>query len=363
MRPLSLLLPLLASGCFQADAEIRWLERFGFAWTGFNHRVSYLHWELASDGLDMAIIGGASSTSYVPALPDGCDPETCDELPFDDTSTVSFGWGVTSTGLAVGSLDATVIATPAGGAESLEIPLNRRGRGEVAVILQAVTVDTDYGLTGGDDCYVPSLGWHPRRIALSLAEPTLSDDGMTARVTLNGSFEAGLSFEEYRACQDEVIDELQVPITVRAMAIASPDGVERLPVEHQLQYDFSGNQFDPEEQPDPELADRPLSLSWDEAIAGWSALDFHFHGEDPDLRGAYLRSLAVGLSVGEGWASGHATNYSPGTQLSDFSYTFSGEVSALPADGEVSWGQASFDEIEAELDDGARPVIHHEGWK
>jgi hypothetical protein len=363
MRLLPMLMPLLASGCFQADAEITWLERFGFTWTGFNHRVSYLHWDLPEDGLDMAIIGGASSTNYVPPLPDGCDPEACDELPFDDTTSVSFGWGTTTTGLAVGSLDATVLATPTGGEQALEIPLNRKGKGEVVVILQALTVDTDHELTGGESCYIPSLGWHPRRVAVALADPALSDDGQSVHVSLQGSFEAGLSFEEYRACQDEVIDELQVPITVRALAIVSPEGADRVQVDHGLYYEFSGNQFDPEEQPDPDLADRPITLSWDQAIAGWSAVDFRFHAEDQDLRGAYLRSLAVELSTEEGWASGHATNFSPGTQLSDFSYDFTGQVSAVPADGEVSWGQASFDDIEAELDDDARPVIHHQGWK
>lgn len=363
MRPLPLLLPLLASGCFQADAEISWLERFGFSWTGFNHRVSYLHWDLAHDGLDMAIIGGASSTNYVPELPDGCDPEACDELPFDDTSAVNFGWGSTTTAMAVGSLDATVVATPAGAEEILEIPLNRKGKGEVVVILQALTIDTDHTLSGGDSCYIPSLGWHPRRVAVALADATLSDDGQSVQVSLQGAFEAGLSFEDYRACQDEVIDQLQVPISVRALAIASPDGADRVQVDHGLYYEFSGNQFDPEEQPDPELADRTITLSWDETIAGWSALDLRFHEEDEDLRGAYLRSMSLDLGVEEGWASGHANNYSPGTQLSDFSYAFTGEVSAVPADAEITRGQASFDELEAELDDDARPVIHHEGWK
>ena len=363
MRPLTLLLPLLATGCLGDDHEITWLEGFGFAWTGFNHRVSYLHFEADEAGLEMAVIGGASSTSYVPDLPAGCDEETCSELPFEDTTTVSIGWGHSTTRLAVGSADVTVIATPSGAETTLEIPLEGRGRGQAAVMLQAFTLDTDYELAGGAGCYIPMLGWHPRHIALSLVDPQLSDDGSAVTVTVQGSFEAGLSFEEYRACQDEVVTEAQVPITARVMAVATPDGLERHSVAHQQSYEFSGNQFDPEEQPDPELTDRPLALSWDQAIAGWSSLDFHFHEDDADLRGAYLRSLAVGLDAEQGWASGHATNYSPGTQLSDFGYRFEGEVTAVQADGEVEWGTASFHEIEAELDDDARPVLHHEGWK
>ena len=292
-----------------------------------------------------------------------CDPETCDELPFEDTSEVTIGWGSTTTSFAVGSVEATVIATPSGGEQELSIPLNQRGSGDVGVLIQALTVDTDHALVGGDACYIPSLGWHPRRLAMALVDPVLSSDGASVELTLTGQFEAGYSFEEYRACQDEVVDELQVPITVRVLAIATPSGLERHSVEHLLEYDFSGNQFDPEEQPDPDLAERPLTLSWASAIAGWSALDFGFHQDDPDLRGAYLRTMDVGLDADQGWASGHATNYSPGTQLSDFSYSFVGEVTALEADTVVSTGSATYTEIEAELDDDHRPVIHHQAWK
>jgi len=363
MRRIVLLIPLLATGCFGEDVEISWLRGFGFGWTGFNHRVSYLHFAVEDDGLDMAIIGGASSTNYVPDLPEGCDPDACDELPFDDTSSVTIAWGRTTTSLATGSAEATVFATPTGGQQSLEIPLEGRGKGHAAVMLQALTVDTDYALSGGDDCYIPMLGWHPRHMAVSLVDPQLSDDGKSVTVTLKGSFEAGYSFEEYRACQDDVVEEAQVPITVRVLAIATPNGLEQHGLQHDLHYEFTGNQFDPEEQPDPPLEERALALSWDDAIAGWSAIDFRFDEDDPDLRGAYLRTLSVGFDPAEGWASGHASNYSPGTQLSDFGYAFEGQITAVEADGAMEWGSATFDEIEAELDDDARPVLHHQGWK
>ncbi len=362
MRSSISILVLLAVGC-TPPSEVTWLERFGFTWTGFNHRVSYLHWDLVEDGMDMAIIGGASSTSYVPPLPAGCEEETCSELPFEDTSSITIGWGRTTTSLATGSAEALVIATPTGGTTTIDIPLTRRGGGDVAVVLQALTVDTDHELVGGQGCYVPMLGWHPRRLALALRDPQLSDDGMSVTATLEARFEAGLSFEEYRACQDEVIDELQVPVTARVLAVVSPDGVEQRGLAHGATYAFSGNQFDPEEQPEPSLEDRALELPWDQSIAGWSSLDFRFHDDDPDLRGAYLRSLDVGFDLGEGWGSGHATNYSPGTQLSGFQYEFEGTISAVQADDSVEWGSATFDEVEAELDDDARPVIHHQGWR
>jgi hypothetical protein len=361
MRTLLALLPSLLLGC-APETEISWLRGFGYGWTGFNHRVSYLHWELANDGLDMAIIGGASSTAYVPPLPEGCDEELCSELPFEDTSTVDFSWARATTRQAVGVAEATVVANPGGAQTQLEIPLSTRGKGEAAVMLQALVVDTDHELAGGPDCFIPMLGWHPRRLALALVDPQLSPDGHSVTVTLEGHFESGLSFEEYRACQDEVIDEAQVPITARVLAIASSEG-ERHTISHGQYYPFSGNQFSPEEQPDPDSSERPLSLGWDQAIAGWSALDFRFHQDDTELRGAYLRTLSVHLDEEQGWASGHATNYSPGTQLSDFEYHFEGEVTALPADGEIERGSARFEQLEAELDDDARPVVHHQGWK
>jgi hypothetical protein len=359
-QPLSLL-ALLAVGC-APEAEITWLERFGFAWTGFNHRVSYLHFGVDDAGVDAAVIGGASSTYYSPELPEGCDEETCSELPFSDSSEVTIGWGRSTTRLASGVAEASLVVTPAGDELEIEIPLHRKGRGEAAVMLQSFELDTDHELAGGPDCYLPSLGWHPRRIALELGEPRLREDGGAVVVTVSGWFEAGYSFEEYRACQDEVVVEAQVLMTVRVLALVSPGDVDRHTVEHGVHYAFSGNPYDPGEQPDPDLAERPLALPWEQAIAGWSALDFRFHEDDADLRGAYIRSLSVGLDLDDGWASGHATNYSPLTQLSDFSYRFTGEVTALEADGATSNGQVHFEDLGAELSEDNRPEIHHQDW-
>ncbi len=360
MRVCVLLLPLLASGCLDEETTLYWLEGFGFGWTGFNHRVSYMHFDVDEGGLDFAVIGGASSTSYVPDLPTGCDEETCSELPFEDSTTVDLAWGTTTSNLPAGSATATVIATPEGGETTVEIPLSSKGKGQAVALLQSFALDTDYALTGGDACYIPSLGWHPRRIALDLADPTLSSDGRSVLLTLTAAFEAGLSFEEYRSCQDEVIGEEQVAIDVRILGLVARDGSDTQDLDQAMSYEFSGNQFDPEEQPDPDLEDRPLTLDIDPAIVGWSALDFRFHEQDETLRGAYLRTLSVGLDTDEGWASGHASNYSPGTQLSDFTYTFAGTVAAVQTDSSVVHGRASYDEVEAALDDDNRPEVQHE---
>ncbi len=360
MRPSILLFSLLAAGCQEEEATLVWLEGFGFGWTIVNHRLSYVHFDADEDGVDYAVIGGASSTGYAPELPTGCDEDLCGELEFEDSTSVEIAWGTTTTRMAHGSTLGSVLATPSGGETELTIPLSRTGEGEPAALLQSLVLDTDHALAGGDSCYIPSLGWHPRRIAVELADPTLSSDGESLNVTLRAHFEAGLSFEEYRACQDEVVGEEQVLVTVEVLGLVSPDGVQQRQPSHDMAYEFSGNSLSPEEQPDPELSDRPLTLEQDPAIVGWSAFDFHFHEQDETMRGAYLRSWSVDMDVEQGWASGHATNYSPGTQLSEFTYTFSGTVTAVPTEAEVEHHRSVFDEVEAELDDDDRPVVHHE---
>ena len=55
----------------------------------------------------------------------------------------------------------------------------------------------------------------------------------------------------------------------------------------------------------------------------------------PDHRGAYLRSLAFGIDGDGGSASGSATNRSPGTQLTGFSYTFDGTVVGARVAGDI----------------------------
>jgi hypothetical protein len=50
-------------------------------------------------------------------------------------------------------------------------------------------------------------------------------------------------------------------------------------------------------------------------------------------------------------ASGAATNYSPGTQLSAFDYSFTGTVSAIPGAFDVE-RRAAIDEVDIDVTDG-----------
>jgi hypothetical protein len=182
-------------------------------------------------------------------------------------------------------------------------------------------------------------------------------------VDLTATFEAGLSLEEYRACQDDEVGQEQVPVTVRMLALATAEGLAPTALDQSMSYPWNGNPYAPDEQPPPDLSERGIDVPWDSTIAGWSQLDFTFMLEDEERRGAYLRTLSVGLDQDEGWASGHATNYSPGTQISAFDYRFQGEVWMLATDDVVETGSASFEEVPAELNEDHRPVIFTEGWE
>jgi hypothetical protein len=92
-------------------------------------------------------------------------------------------------------------------------------------------------------------------------------------------------------------------------------------------------------------------------LLGWSQFDFRFHVDDPDDRGAYLRTVSVDADLATTTASGHATNYSPGSQLSGFDYAFSGTVRGMEVDGEVERGLV-VETVPVDLREDGTPEIH-----
>ena len=326
-----------------------WLETFDYQWDLFNHRLSYLS-VLATDPPEVAVVGGTSTTGQPADLAPECkaDEDSCREFPAYDDSLVTVGYGritTTEASFAVATAQAVV---PAGGTTvTLTAPAPDRS-GSVSAVLQGFGLDTAHALSGGDACYKPEYGWHPRRIAVVLGEPTLTGDQLSVDVTMH--FVAGNTEDPDRVCIDDVNEQAQVPMTATVLFVVGPEATD-VPIARDATFAFSGNAFDPGEQVPPDPV--PLGLSG-EGIKGWSALDWTFNPGNAAERGAYLRTLVASIDGDE--ANGTATNFSPFTQLHDFSFTFEGTVTHVPL------ADATHDRVSGRLPTGVdasgRPVIY-----
>lgn len=345
-------------GCGKPEQQGRSLERFGFAWDFFNHRISHLHVDASGDGpLGVAIVGGTSTTGVSAGLPPTCSASECQEFPFVDYSLVDMTVSTFSTGRAVvGEGSLTLLTGASGATGTIQVSLERRASGLVAPMIQGLTLDTSQALSSGEDaCYNPAFGWHPRRIQVALGEGLLASDGRSVEIPVNVSFEAGNSLEDVRVCVDAVRDQAQVEITVKALVVVTRGDVGARAVDWSGSYAYSGSPTNPGDQPDPDPATRTDPWPVDEAIFGWQALDYRFHVNDPEDRGAYLRALRFEITP-EGLVTGHANNLSLGTQLSGFDYTFSGSALAVEVGPDVT--RATYTpRILAEQDDLNRPVV------
>lgn len=345
---------LVALGGCTSDVEVTWLEGFGFEWDLFNHRLSHLQFGLLPSQADVAMVGGTSTTGVSPELPAECDPDTCDEFPFFDEALVEVRAATASLPVATGSATVDLEVGADGATATLEVPLDRRGKGDAIAILDGITLSTDHPLSGGASCYDPAYGWHPRRIRVALGEPVI--DGDVATVPVEAMFEAGESLESVRQCVDAVNDQAVVALTVGVRVIAGRGAPGSAAVSQTMEYRLGdGGTTTPLPQDPPDLADRTVALAWTGPY-GWSTVDFSFHVDDPEGRGAYLRSLSFFLDPETSSASGHATNYSPGTQLSSFDYTFAGEARALDL-GVTPTRRFAADTLEVELDGDGAPVV------
>lgn len=349
------MLALLLLACGGDPVDLTVMEGFGYRWNTFNHRLSYLEGGVSEGEVDLAVVGGTSTTGVAPELDESCDAETCDEFPFTDVAAVSLGWGqLRAKRVGSGVAEITLLVDAAGAVSTAQVPLDDPEDAVVAV-LGGLVLDTDHALP--DDvplCYDPAYGWHPRQIAVSLGAPVPGDG--VAEVEVRAAFSAGNSLEAERACVDAVNEYATVALTVRVVVLSGRLDATAQALDQSASYAY-GSRGTPEEQPDPDPASRPLNGDPAESVFGWSALDFRFHVDDPDDRGAYLRSLSFLADAFAGSAIGHATNYSPGTQLSAFDYAFTGTVVAVSAeDGEITRGTVAA-ELPAELDDNGSPVI------
>ncbi len=368
--PRTLVLALMLAACTDkqggdsgpaAPTSAAWIQGASYGWELFNHRVSHIEWGLGDAGAEVAFIGGTSTTGVSPDLPKGCDPDTCDELPFLDDADVTLRWvQATSSAVAFSTATASLLVGADGGETSVEVALPTGTTGDSFAMLRRLSLDADQPLSGGDACYTPSYGWHPRHISVALGTPVAGDGSVT--VPVSASFDAGESLEDIRQCIDAVNDQAQVAFHVELVVVTTAAPWASQDVSHSLSYTYGDGPANPDEQPDPDLSKRPLSLDLTDPLVGWSRLDWRFMVDDPDGRGAYIRSLSFDADADQGYASGHATNYSPITQLTGFDYAFEGTVVGfeLP-EGSADHGTAA-GTVPAELDAEGNAVVQALGW-
>lgn len=348
----------ILAGC-TPEGQVTTLERFGYGWEGFNHRLS--HWEVglteapAVEAL-FAVVGGTSTTGIAPELDAECDPDACQEFPFIDHADVKLGWAeATGPGLqsTVGTAD--IDTGPAETALVVEADFDRHPSGEVAAVLSYFAIDTDRPIADGStSCYHPEYGWHPTHVSLRLEDPLVEGSHVTANVVF--AFAAGNSLEAERTCIDEVNELAMVHATIGVTFLAGLQSVETQELDQSMSYAYGDGPTHPDPQPDPDPATRPLTLSADDLL-GWTAFDFSFHVDDPEGRGAYLRTISVGADVDAMTASGHATNFSPFTQLSAFDYHFIGTAVGLGVGARPTRGTVT-QTLPADLDENGDAVPH-----
>jgi hypothetical protein len=344
------LLAVLA--CREKD-ELLWLEGSRYGWEHFNHRLA--HWEtrLSPEGVSVAVVGGTSTTNRETVLPEGCAPETCDELPAEDNANVLVRWARAETASFHAVRATTTIVAGADGATgSVKVQLPKKGRSVFAVI-EGFAIDGGEPLTGGDACYAPENGWLPTEIAIGVGGIDLSSDGMEATANVSVFATAGKTLEDIRQCVDEVVEQAQFRFDVDVLIVEGTANATVSEFEQSAAYDYEyGTVPDPQEEPPP----IDLHDDFSRSFAGWSRIQWKFNLEDPDARGAYLRTLGFEVIADEGTVTGIATNYSPITQLSGFEYTFQGTLQTVDLGTDVTRGTVE-ETIPATLDADGVPVV------
>ena len=359
---------LLLIACNQPTDAV-WLDGFSYRWNAFNHRLSFLHMQPldaetdGAAGAEVGVIGGASTTGLTFDDVESCISDTCREFPVQDTSAVEVSL-VQSSSLRArfGSATVALTASASGGAASVKVPLAAKASSssEVAAWIGGLEVSSDAPWPDGYtpvSCYDPRYGWLIRRLSVRVESAALDKDGTGVDVAVSAAFVGGLSLEEVRECFDAVAEQGQMDITLTIVAGAGKVEVARSSVAQSAEYGFTEGE-DPPEQALPSGEAVAWTPAFTDGVYGWSSLEWTFHDLDADTkRGAYLRSLHLSLDPDAGEAWGGATNYSPGTQLSGFDWTFAGEVVGMDAEAETTRITLSEPELPAAMDESYIPIL------
>lgn len=343
---------VLLVGCGGPRDPIVWMEGGSYEWVHFNHRLSHLELRVDDREVRASIVGGTSTTGVDASLPAECDPAACEELPFIDEALVSVDWARADDPDAVAAAGTVELTADADG-ESAELSLNLpKGSGdEATAVIRGIRWSSSHPLDGGPSCYDPAFGWLPTTLEVALGEPKV--DGERVVVEVTAKFTAGYTLEEFRACVDEVIARARAALEVDVLVVSGGGATDRVEVTGSASWSLGGGALNPEPQilPDPQK----VKLDLEDPLVGWSRLAWTFHEGDPDGRGAYLRRLEWGASPTE--ARGAATNYSPITQLSGFTYGFEGTVVGHEVGGTLTRKRVSTT-IPVVLQDDRAPEVH-----
>lgn len=342
---------VLLAGCQSDETEAAWLEGFSYRWVDFNHRLSSLVVRPSVSQVDVAVIGGTSTTGEVFDDSGECIGPGCGELPFFDETDISVQWavGLSSPKTRLGKGTVELVATPSSDSRDVRIELPGKGRGTATAVIAGLSFQAMVDSSEQNpSCYDPRHGWLPRALRVTIGDVSLSDDGRAALVPVAAVFAAGPTLEALRVCLDAAVPYARARVRVDVVVVVSEGATSTSDVGQ------SGAFAD--DPSDPQTLD-PSAAMWTptfpDGMAGWRDMSWTFHASDPEDRGAYLRSLELGLTADS--AYGWATNTSA-TMLSGFEVRFAGTVVERDVDVDVTHWEASADGMPADIDSLGEPV-------
>jgi hypothetical protein len=346
----------ILAGCNREATTASWLTGFDWRWQNSNHRLSSMVVEPVGADIDVAVVGGASTTGVV-FNDNGCiNAGTCWELPVADAANLSAQWSEVTTSDAVVINARVPLIVALGGAEqTIAVPLPRRfpANTPVTAFLSGLALATgDVVPDPAVSCYDPRHGWLLRELGAGVISAALTGDRRAVDVRVSGAFQAGASLEEERRCLDAAVAGAGIGLDLSVVVVV---GGDEGPVTDVAQAAIVP--FDPE-APEAFVDDdwTPWTISAGQ-IGGWTEVYWRFHYDDVDYRGAYLRGLTLAADADAGRAIGWATHDAPSVVLkSGFSFLFSGRLQTWTVDQAPAAHSASIAEMPALVDEAGVAV-------